>query len=134
MLIGLESSGLHTNGYSLARKIVHGRLRLGWDDSFRRWMSRWRCPFIGPSILSELSSPGSRSHSCDGAHHGRRTARESHRALNPRVDAVIDPGTWEIPSVFTVLESAGSVERGEMFRAFNMGVGMVVIAAREKAT
>lgn len=55
------------------------------------------------------------------------------RALNPRVDAVIDPGTWEIPSVFTVLESAGSVERGEMFRVFNMGVGMVVIAAREDA-
>ena len=56
----------------------------------------------------------------------------SNRALPNHLDAVIDPGTWEIPTVFTALEDAGSVARDEMFRVFNMGVGMVVIAASRR--
>lgn len=55
------------------------------------------------------------------------------RALPPDADAVIDSGTWEIPPVFTVLENAGRVPRDEMFRVFNMGVGMVVIAPAANA-
>jgi phosphoribosylformylglycinamidine cyclo-ligase len=50
------------------------------------------------------------------------------RALPPSLDAHVDAGTWEIPTVFTVLEGAGKVPREEMYRVFNMGVGMVVIA------
>jgi phosphoribosylformylglycinamidine cyclo-ligase len=49
------------------------------------------------------------------------------RALPETLDAVIDTSSWEIPAVFRVLQEAGSVEIGEMYRTFNMGVGMVVI-------
>jgi phosphoribosylformylglycinamidine cyclo-ligase len=49
------------------------------------------------------------------------------RALPPTLDAEVDLGSWEVPHLFRVLERAGQVPRDEMFRAFNMGVGMVVI-------
>jgi phosphoribosylformylglycinamidine cyclo-ligase len=49
------------------------------------------------------------------------------RALPPALDAVIDAASWNVPNVFRVLEDAGAVPREEMLRAFNMGVGMVVI-------
>ena len=55
------------------------------------------------------------------------------RALPDTLDAIVDAGTWEVPRVFAVLESAGGVPRDEMFRVFNMGVGMVVIASRSHA-
>jgi phosphoribosylformylglycinamidine cyclo-ligase len=51
------------------------------------------------------------------------------RALPPPLDAVIDVSSWDIPNVFRVLQEAGSVEPAEMYRTFNMGVGMVVICA-----
>jgi phosphoribosylformylglycinamidine cyclo-ligase len=50
------------------------------------------------------------------------------RALPPDVDAVIDTGSWAIPDEFLALEKAGEVSRDEMLRAFNMGVGMIVLA------
>jgi phosphoribosylformylglycinamidine cyclo-ligase len=49
------------------------------------------------------------------------------RALPDTLDAVVDTASWTIPPLFQALEAAGGVERDEMFRAFNMGVGMVVI-------
>jgi phosphoribosylformylglycinamidine cyclo-ligase len=49
------------------------------------------------------------------------------RALPPHLDAVVEMASWEIPPHFGVLEEAGQVERAEMYRAFNMGVGMVVM-------
>ena len=51
------------------------------------------------------------------------------RALSPTLDAAVDCTTWTLPNVYRVLEEAGRVERAEMFRAFNMGVGAVVVAA-----
>jgi phosphoribosylformylglycinamidine cyclo-ligase len=51
------------------------------------------------------------------------------RALPENLDAVIDMSSWEVPDVFRVLQEAGSVEPAEMYRTFNMGVGMVVICA-----
>jgi phosphoribosylformylglycinamidine cyclo-ligase len=50
------------------------------------------------------------------------------RALPKTVDAVVEVGSWTVPNVFVMLEHAGSVDRSEMFRTFNMGVGMIVIS------
>jgi phosphoribosylformylglycinamidine cyclo-ligase len=50
------------------------------------------------------------------------------RALPPTLDAEIDTRSWQVPNLFTQLQQAGGVARDEMFRAFNMGVGMVVVA------
>jgi phosphoribosylformylglycinamidine cyclo-ligase len=54
------------------------------------------------------------------------------RVLPPGLNAVVDTTSWQIPNLFQRLEAAGGVERPEMFRTFNMGVGMVVIAAESQ--
>ena len=56
-----------------------------------------------------------------------------HRALPPTVDAVVETASWTVPNEFQVLQRAGDVPRDEMFRAFNMGVGMVVISEPRSA-
>lgn len=134
VLIGLESSGLHTNGYSLARKIVRERLELGWNDQFPElegsagdvMLSIHRSYYR--ALRPVLADIHAMAHITGGGLPGNLG-----RALPQTVDAVIDSSTWEIPAVFTVLEAAGSVPRDEMLRVFNMGVGMVVIAPRASA-
>jgi phosphoribosylformylglycinamidine cyclo-ligase len=56
------------------------------------------------------------------------------RVLPPGMDAVVDTGSWETPNLFRVLAEEGAVERDEMFRAFNMGVGMVVISGTAESS
>lgn len=129
VLVGLGSSGLHTNGYSLARRIVSERLRLGPHDPFPDAggksvadvllaVHRSYLPVLG----ADLSHIHAMAHITGGGIPGNLD-----RALPSHLDAVVDTSTWEIPSQFRVLESAGGVARAEMYRAFNMGVGMVVI-------
>jgi phosphoribosylformylglycinamidine cyclo-ligase len=133
VLVGLPSSGLHTNGYSLARRIVAERLGLGVHDAFP--------DANGASVADVLLSVHRSYLAClapvlDRVHAmahitGGGLPGNLNRALPPTLDASVDTGTWTIPSTFRVLEEAGSVPRDEMFRAFNMGVGMVVIVAQE---
>jgi phosphoribosylformylglycinamidine cyclo-ligase len=134
VLIGLESSGLHTNGYSLARKIIQERMKLGWDDPFPEMDASAADVMLSihRSYLRGLRPVLDRIHAM--AHiTGGGLPGNLNRALPSNADAAIDPDTWEIPPVFAVLESAGRVPRDEMHRVFNMGVGMVVIAPRADA-
>ena len=134
VLIGLESSGLHTNGYSLARKIVTERLHLGWQDPFPDVEASTADVMLSVhrsyyrALQPVLADIHAMAHITGGGLPGNLN-----RALPSTLDAVVDAGTWEVPSVFTVLESGGKVPRDEMFRVFNMGVGMVVIAPRSRA-
>ena len=129
VLIGLESSGLHTNGYSLARRIVSERLKLAWEDQFPELEA---CAgdvmlSIHRSYLNALKPVLEKIHAM--AHiTGGGIPGNLDRALPPDLAAVVESKTWEIPVVFSVLESAGKVPRDEMLRVFNMGVGMIVIA------
>jgi phosphoribosylformylglycinamidine cyclo-ligase len=133
VLVALASSGLHTNGYSLARRIVADRLGLGVHDRF---------PDAGGASVADVLLAVHRSYlAClapmlDRIHAmahitGGGLPGNLNRALPPTLDAHVDSSTWTIPSTFRVLEEGGGVPRAEMFRAFNMGVGMVVITARE---
>ncbi len=128
VLVGLASSGLHTNGYSLARRIVNERLKLNPDDAFPG-DSRSTADVllaVHESYLAALAPVRAQIHAM--AHiTGGGLPGNLDRALPPTLDAVVDTRSWEIPNVFRVLEEAGGVARDEMFRAFNMGVGMVVI-------
>jgi phosphoribosylformylglycinamidine cyclo-ligase len=130
VLIGLPSAGLHTNGYSLARKIVTDRLKLHLNDPF---------PDAGASVadvllaehrsyLPALKPVLDRVHAM--AHiTGGGLLENLDRALPKDLDAVVELRSWRVPPVFRVLMEAGNVDRTEMFRTFNMGVGMVVICA-----
>ncbi len=134
VLIALESSGLHTNGYSLARKIVGERMRLGSDDRFPDMDGSVADVMLSihRSYLHALMPVLSRVHAM--AHiTGGGLPGNLNRALPSGLDAIVDSGSWEIPQVFAALESAGKVPRDEMYRVFNMGVGMVVIAPRQDA-
>ena len=134
VLVGFESSGLHTNGYSLARKIVREKMSLHWDDQFPEldasaadvMLSIHRSYLRG--LRPVLPKIHAMAHITGGGLPGNLS-----RALPSNANAVIDAGTWEVPTVFSVLEAAGKVPRDEMFRDFNMGVGMVVIAPASHA-
>ena len=127
-LIGLASSGLHTNGYSLARRILE-RMKLGPDDEL---------PGCGDTVAdamlaihrSYLKALRPVLHQVSAMAHitGGGIPGNLDRALPKSVDAIVETASWTIPDVFVTLEQAGSVSRSEMFRTFNMGVGMIVIA------
>jgi phosphoribosylformylglycinamidine cyclo-ligase len=130
VLIGLPSSGLHTNGYSLARKIVRDRLKLAPNDAFPGGGGAVADVLLAEhrSYLSALDPVLERVHAL--AHiTGGGLPENLDRALPKDLDAVVDRSSWRVPSVFRVLQEAGGVEPAEMYRTFNMGVGMVVICA-----
>jgi phosphoribosylformylglycinamidine cyclo-ligase len=130
VLIGLPSSGLHTNGYSLARKIIAERLKLRMGDVFPGGGGTVADVLLAEhrSYLAAVKSVLDRIHAM--AHiTGGGLPENLDRALPQSLDAVIDTSSWKVPAVFRVLQEAGSVKPAEMFRTFNMGVGMVVICA-----
>jgi phosphoribosylformylglycinamidine cyclo-ligase len=130
VLVGLPSSGLHTNGYSLARKIVKDRLRLAPNDAFPGGGGAVADVLLAEhrSYLPALRPVLDRVHAM--AHiTGGGLPENLDRALPKTLDAVVDTSSWDVPPVFRVLQKAGAVDPAEMYRTFNMGVGMVVICA-----
>ncbi len=128
VLLGLASNGLHTNGYSLARQIVDERLKLRLDDPFP---GEDACVAdvllrIHRSYLAVLRPVLDRVHALAHITGGGLPGNVS-RVLPDTLDAVIDSTSWTVPNLFRQLERAGAVARHEMFRTFNMGIGMVVI-------
>ena len=133
-LVALASSGLHTNGYSLARRIVAERLRLAPDDAFPGADATTAEVLLAihRSYLEALAPVLARVHAM--AHiTGGGLPGNLNRALPAGLDAVVDTRSWDVPNLFLVLEQAGSVARDEMFRAFNMGVGLVAVVAPDAA-
>ncbi|HYW09827.1 MAG TPA: phosphoribosylformylglycinamidine cyclo-ligase [Longimicrobium sp.] len=135
-IVALGSDGLHTNGYSLARRIVFERMKLSVDDAFpgedasvadvllrvHRSYLRVLTPLL------ERGVPRGLAHITGGG-----LTDNLPRILPDGVAARIRTASWEVPNLFRVLEREGGVERAEMFRAFNMGVGMVAVVAAEDA-
>ena len=132
-LVAFASDGLHTNGYSLARRIVSDRLQLGVHDPFPEAegasvadvLLRVHRSYL-PCLRPVLSSIHAMAHITGGGLPGNLN-----RALPPHLDAEVDTASWTVPSLFRVLGEAGGVAPGELFRAFNMGVGMVVIVPQD---
>jgi phosphoribosylformylglycinamidine cyclo-ligase len=132
LLIGYASTGLHTNGYTLARRIVFEWMKLGIDDPF---------PETGQTVGQVLLAVH-RSYTAavrpvlDQVHAlahvtGGGIAGNLVRVLPAGVEAVVETGSWPWPPVFRVLMRAGQVGRDEMRRVFNLGVGMIAVVARE---
>jgi phosphoribosylformylglycinamidine cyclo-ligase len=128
-LVGLPSTGLHTNGYSLARGIVFDRLGLT-PNSF--------IPEVGDTVAGALLRTHRSYLACmrpllerkvvKGMAHitGGGIPGNLSRILPAGVDARVRRGTWTIPHLFSFLQNAGEVSDGEMFRAFNMGIGLII--------
>ena len=131
-LIGLGSTGLHTNGFSLVRRIVFDRC--GYDvDTYLPELSAT----VGDALLathkSYVKSILELREVCGikGIAHitGGGLPANVLRILPDGCVADIQKGTWEIPPIFRFLQEKGHVEEAEMYRVFNMGIGMVVILA-----
>jgi phosphoribosylformylglycinamidine cyclo-ligase len=136
-LVALASSGLHTNGYSLARRVVFDRLGLSVDDPFpgedgasvADVLLRVHRSYLNPiSPLLERGDVRGLAHITGGG-----LTDNVPRILPDGLDARFDRATWEVPNVFRVLQREGGVDEEEMFRAFNMGVGMVAVVPADRA-
>ena len=131
VVLGLASNGLHTNGYSLARKILFEKMRL---------KRRSRLPGSTTTVGEELL----RVHKnyqplltkapvgvIKGLAHitGGGLIDNLPRILPSNCDAVIETKSWRVPSIFQILQKNGNVASQEMYQVFNMGIGMVAIVA-----
>ena len=136
VLVGVPSSGLHTNGFSLARRIVFERLGLTVDTHIAEF---------GRTLGEELMEPhrsylplvrplldGGR---IKGMAHitGGGITENLPRVLPHGTAAVVDTAAWEIPPVFRWLQRNGHVPIADMMRTFNMGLGLIIVTPRDKA-
>jgi phosphoribosylformylglycinamidine cyclo-ligase len=131
-IIGYASTGLHTNGYTLARKIVFDWMKLKIDDLFPETDQS-----VGQILLAVhrsyvaalrpvLPQVHALAHVTGGGIAGNLV-----RVLPAGVDALIDAGSWPWPPLFRVLMRAGQVGREEMRTVFNLGIGMIAVVARD---
>ena len=136
VVLGLPSNGLHTNGYSLARKILFQRLKLKLSS---------RIPGVRGTLGEELlrvhknyqpllvKVPRGMIH---GLAHitGGGLIDNLPRILPKNYDAVIDTHGWRVPAIFNFIGRMGKVDRAEMYQVFNMGIGMVAIVSQRDVT
>ena len=136
VLIGLPSSGLHTNGYSLARRIAFEVAGLKAETDV---------PALGASIGTALLEPHRSylpvirplldSGRIKGMAHitGGGITDNLPRILPSGLHAAVDRGAWTVPAIFKWLQHAGSVPDDDMLRTFNMGIGFIIVCAPEEA-
>ena len=136
VLIALPSTGLHTNGYSLARRVFFEAA--GWKvDTFVRELNA----MVGDVLLAPhrsylpLIKPFFDRQSMKGLAHvtGGGITENLPRVLPDGCAAEIDRQAWTVPPIFRVLQQRGDITDAEMFRTFNMGIGLVIVCASREA-
>jgi phosphoribosylformylglycinamidine cyclo-ligase len=131
IILGLPSNGLHTNGYSLARKIFFEQLRLKPSA---------RLPGLRLSLGDELLRTHKNYQPLLAKVPGEKLKGLAHitggglidnlpRILPKDCDAVIETASWKVPSIFQLMQERGQVDREEMYQVFNMGIGMVAFVS-----
>jgi phosphoribosylformylglycinamidine cyclo-ligase len=142
-IIGIESSGLHTNGYSLARKILFEELGLDPHSRVPELKNTLGAELLkvhlsyGPvvqDLIKKYNRPG-QPLAIKGLAHitGGGFIDNIPRVLPANCDVLIHKGAWPILSIFTLLAEKGAVPEAEMYQVFNMGIGMTIFAARDKS-
>lgn len=135
LIIGLPSTGLHTNGYSLARKVLFDQLNLplsakpeGFSKTLGEELLRVHKNYQ-PALAALPSGL------VKGLAHitGGGLIDNLPRVLPSDLDAVIDTGSWKVPPIFKLIESGGKIDREEMYQVFNMGIGMTVVVRPKDA-
>jgi len=134
ILIGLPSTGLHTNGYSLARKVIFDTAKLKIDDTFpgtRKTVAdillAVHRSYLRPvSRLIEVLPVRGMAHITGGGLYDNIP-----RILPPGTSAAVNRQAWKTPPLFDFMANHGNVDRDEMYRVFNMGIGFVVIVRKK---
>jgi len=131
-ILGLESNGLHTNGYSLAREILFRKMRLKVSS---------RLPgsamTVGRELMRVHRSYGSLlatvpAGMIKGLAHitGGGLIDNLPRILPANCNAIVETKNWRIPRIFQILQENGKIDRQEMYQVFNMGIGMVAVVSQ----
>ncbi len=135
-VIGLRSNGLHTNGYSLARKVIFQRGRFKVDDYVeelgttigKQLLRPHKC--YAPLILKLLKKSRIKgmAHITGGGIEGNLK-----RILPNNCNAEVFVNSWKIPPVFNFIQDIGNIENPEMYKVFNMGIGMILVVSKKEA-
>jgi phosphoribosylformylglycinamidine cyclo-ligase len=136
VLVGIPSSGLHTNGYSLARRVIFEHLRLT-VNSYVPELSRT----VGDALLEPHRSylpiirPLLDGGRIKGMAHitGGGITDNLPRVLPHGTAAVIETSAWEVPPIFRWLQQSGNIPGDDMMRTFNMGIGLIIVTGRDHA-
>jgi phosphoribosylformylglycinamidine cyclo-ligase len=136
IVLGVASSGLHSNGFSLVRKIVFDRAKLDVSDFVEQLDMTVGQALLKPTQIYARAVRSILSHyRVKGVVHGiaHITGGGLHenleRILPPGVGVNIDRGSWPVPPVFTWLQTLGDVDNAEMDRVFNMGIGLALVVS-----
>ncbi|EEQ49484.1 phosphoribosylformylglycinamidine cyclo-ligase [Selenomonas flueggei] len=136
VLLGLPSSGVHSNGYSLVRKIVFEHKGFHGDEYMEELGRTIGEELLTPTRLyPQVCLPLIRDFDLHGMVHitGGGFYENIPRALPEGMGAEVNAAAWEMPAVFRLIQEWGNVDWAEMYRTFNMGIGMVLIASEEEA-
>ncbi len=143
VVLGIQSSGLHTNGYSLARKIFFDELKLQptshvaelgntiGDELLKVHVTYG--PLVG-KMLKQFNKTGARR-AVKGLAHitGGGFIDNLPRVLPKNCDVIVRKGTWDMLPIFRLIEARGGVPEEELYQVFNMGIGMAAIVAADRA-
>lgn len=136
VILGLPSSGVHSNGYSLVRKIVFDVKGFKGDEYIDELGKTIGEELLTPTRLYPKSClPLIEKFDIHGMVHvtGGGYYENIPRALPEDMGAEIDATSWPVPPIFNLLKEWGNVDWHEMYRTFNMGIGMIIIASAEEA-
>lgn len=125
VLLGISSSGLHSNGYSLVRKVFTKSELKKQSVLFLKPTTIYVKPFL--EVSRKMAVKGAANITGGGFYDNVP------RALPGGVKAVIRKGSWRVPKVFSVITGKASIEEKELYRTFNMGIGMVLVLSRKDA-
>ncbi|MCS7273037.1 MAG: phosphoribosylformylglycinamidine cyclo-ligase [Fimbriimonadales bacterium] len=135
-VIGIASNGLHTNGYTLARRVLFDIANMPINEylpevgmTLGEALLQPHRPYLNAVLpLLETDAIHGMAHITGGGFYDNIP-----RVLPSDMRVVIDRRSWEVPPIFTLIQRLGDIADSEMFRVFNMGIGFVLIVARERA-
>ena len=134
VILGLPSSGIHSNGYSLVRKLFFDILNMKTTDYVEEFGTTLGEELLKPtkiyvkqilSLIKEINVKGI-SHITGGGFY-----ENIPRILPENVDAKINVDSWKLPAIFKFMQEKGDINKTEMFSTFNMGIGMVIVISKE---
>jgi phosphoribosylformylglycinamidine cyclo-ligase len=136
VVLGLAANGLHTNGYSLARKILFETMGLKPESKVEGLKGTLADELLKVHRNYQTLLTEAPAGVIKGLAHitGGGLLDNFPRVLPKSCDAVIRTASWKLPAIFQILQDAGKVPQSEMFQVFNMGIGMAVVVSRKDVT
>ena len=135
-IIGIPSSGIHSNGYSLVRKVFFEKMKMGVDEYVDELGQTLGEALLTPTkIYANACGAELPKFDVKGIVHitGGGFFENIPRILPDDTAAVIDTDAWQIPPIFTYIEKCGNIDRKEMFSTYNMGIGMMMVVDADDA-